>query len=114
MLRSACRWCGPASPTARPTISPAKVSPTPAAWLRPFGWRHGWRLRSEEEMRTVIYLLRHGATEANLAQPPRLQGRRQDLPLAEIGIRQAELTRDFLAVRPIDHCYSSPLLRAMQ
>ena len=65
-------------------------------------------------MRTTLFLLRHAATEANLAHPPRLQGRRHNPPLAPLGIRQAELTRDFLAVRPIDHCYSSPLRRAMQ
>jgi broad specificity phosphatase PhoE len=65
-------------------------------------------------MKTTLYLLRHAATEANLARPPRLQGRRHDPPLARLGIRQAEATRDFLAVRPIDHCYSSPLLRAVQ
>jgi broad specificity phosphatase PhoE len=37
-----------------------------------------------------------------------------DLPLAALGVRQAEATRDFLGVRPIDHCYCSPLIRAMQ
>jgi broad specificity phosphatase PhoE len=58
--------------------------------------------------------LRHGATEANLARPPWLQGRRVDAPLARIGVRQAEATRDFLAVRPVDVCYCSPLLRAVQ
>jgi broad specificity phosphatase PhoE len=65
-------------------------------------------------MRTTLYLLRHGATEANLARPPWLQGRRVDAPLARLGVRQAEATRDFLAVRPIDVCYCSPLLRAVQ
>jgi broad specificity phosphatase PhoE len=65
-------------------------------------------------MRTYLYLIRHGATEANLARPARLQGRRHDPPLARIGIRQAEATRDFLAIRPIDHCYCSPMLRAVQ
>jgi broad specificity phosphatase PhoE len=34
--------------------------------------------------------------------------------LARLGVRQAEATRDFLAIRPIDHCYCSPLLRAVQ
>jgi broad specificity phosphatase PhoE len=72
-------------------------------------------MREEERvMKTVLYLLRHGATEANLARPPRLQGRRHDPPLARLGVRQAEATRDFLAIRPIDHCYCSPLLRAVQ
>jgi broad specificity phosphatase PhoE len=65
-------------------------------------------------MRTTLYLLRHGATEANLARPPWLQGRRVDAPLARLGVRQAEATRDFLAIRPIDVCYCSPLLRAIQ
>jgi broad specificity phosphatase PhoE len=64
--------------------------------------------------RTVLYLIRHGATEANLARPPRIQGRRHDPPLARVGVRQAEATRDFLAIRPIDRCYTSPLLRAVQ
>lgn len=64
-------------------------------------------------MKTVLYLIRHGATEANLAMPYLLQGR-SNPPLARLGVRQAEATRDFLAVRSIDHCYSSPLLRAVQ
>jgi broad specificity phosphatase PhoE len=65
-------------------------------------------------MDTTMYLIRHGATEANLAQPPRLQGRRHNPPLARLGVRQAELTRDFLALRTVDVCYCSPLLRAVQ
>ena len=65
-------------------------------------------------MRTTLYLLRHAATEANLANPPRLQGRRQDPPLARLGVRQAEATRDLLAVRSIDCCFTSPLKRAME
>ena len=65
-------------------------------------------------MKTTLYLLRHGATEANLARPARLQGRRHDAPLAPLGVRQAEATRDFLAVRAIDHCYCSPLRRAVE
>src|SRR5262249_9456798 len=63
---------------------------------------------------TTLYLIRHGATEANLARPPRLQGRRHNPPLTRLGVRQAEATRGFLAIRPVDHCYSSPLLRAVQ
>ncbi len=66
------------------------------------------------EQQTVLYLIRHGATEANLARPARLQGRRHNPPLDRLGVRQAEATRDLLAIRPIDHCYSSPLLRAVQ
>jgi broad specificity phosphatase PhoE len=66
------------------------------------------------DQRTVLYLIRHGATEANLVRPAVLQGRRHNPPLARLGIRQAEATRDLLAIRPIDHCYCSPLLRAVQ
>jgi broad specificity phosphatase PhoE len=65
-------------------------------------------------MKTVLYLIHHGATEGSLAQPPLLQGRRQNPPLAPVGIRQAEATRDFLAIRPVEHCYSSPLQPAVQ
>jgi broad specificity phosphatase PhoE len=65
-------------------------------------------------MATTLYLLRHAATDANLARPARLQGRRHNPPLARLGVRQAELTRDFLAVRPIDQCYASPMRRAVE
>src|SRR5262245_52791531 len=65
-------------------------------------------------MRTTLFLLRHAATDANLATPPRLQGRKHNPPLARLGVRQAEVTRDLLAVRPIDVCFCSPLLRAVQ
>ena len=63
---------------------------------------------------TILYLVRHGATEANLARPARIQGRRHNPPLARAGIWQSEATRDFLAGASINHCYCSPLLRAVQ
>jgi broad specificity phosphatase PhoE len=65
-------------------------------------------------MKTTLYLLRHGATAANLLKPPTLQGQRINSPLADVGVRQAELTRDFLAIRPLDGCYCSPLARAVE
>jgi broad specificity phosphatase PhoE len=65
-------------------------------------------------MKTILYLIRHGATEANLARPPRLQGVRHDPPLARLGVRQAEATRDVLASRALHRCYCRPLLRAVQ
>jgi broad specificity phosphatase PhoE len=71
-------------------------------------------MRREQDTPTVLYLIRHGATEANIVRPPRLQGQFSDPPLARLGVRQAEATRDYLAVRPIDHCYCSPLRRAVQ
>lgn len=65
-------------------------------------------------MRTVLYLVRHGATEANLARPYRLQGQKRDDPLATVGVGQAEATRDLLAGRPFAAMYCSPLQRAVQ
>lgn len=63
---------------------------------------------------TVLYLLRHGATAANLARPAVLQGRRRDPPLAPAGVAQAEAARDALACQPLVACYSSPLHRAIE
>ncbi len=65
-------------------------------------------------MATTLYLIRHAATPANLMKPAKLQGRRTDPSLAPVGLRQAEATRDFLAVRPMDVIYTSPLRRATQ
>ena len=62
-------------------------------------------------MRTLMYLVRHGATEANLAKPARLQGR-SDVPLAAFGVRQAEATRDALSHVRFAAAYTSPLIRA--
>lgn len=63
---------------------------------------------------TTLYLLRHGATKANLEQPYRLQGRHANPSLAEIGVRQAKLTAAALAGVRFSHVYSSPLRRALQ
>ena len=68
----------------------------------------------DDESATVLYLVRHGATDANLAVPARIQGRNTDPALAAVGIRQAEATRDCLAGLPLTHCYTSPLRRASQ
>jgi broad specificity phosphatase PhoE len=75
-------------------------------------------------MKTTMYLLRHAAAEANYACAQsedripilgsRIRDGEQDPRLSRLGVRQAELTRDFLAVRPIDYCYCSPRLRAVQ
>jgi broad specificity phosphatase PhoE len=61
-----------------------------------------------------LYLLRHGATENNRADPPRLQGRGTDPALSDEGFEQARQTARFLASAPLDVVYSSPLLRARQ
>ena len=65
-------------------------------------------------MRTTLYLIRHAATPANLLRPAKLQGCRVNPDLAPVGFRQAAATRDFLAVRPIDFVYSSPLKRSLR
>jgi broad specificity phosphatase PhoE len=57
----------------------------------------------------VLILVRHGRTEANATAL--LQGR-LDLPLDDVGLRQArEVAR---AIGPVDRVISSPLLRATQ
>ena len=61
-----------------------------------------------------MYLVRHGATEINLAKPSRLQGRGANLGLAEIGRRQAEAAAQFLATRRLDAAYTSPMRRAQE
>lgn len=63
---------------------------------------------------TRIYLLRHGATALNRAVPYKLQGRRTDHPLDEVGREQARRAAAALAHLPIAAAYSSPLLRAVE
>lgn len=65
-------------------------------------------------MTTRIFLIRHGATAANRANPYRLQGRSLDPELDPLGRTQAERTAEVLAGRPLDAVYTSPLLRAAQ
>ncbi|MCA9166314.1 MAG: histidine phosphatase family protein, partial [Planctomycetales bacterium] len=60
------------------------------------------------------YLIRHGATEANLAQPPILQGRSIDGPLSLPGRQQAEAAAFCLHEEPIAAVYCSPLKRAVE
>jgi len=62
----------------------------------------------------LFYLVRHGATEANLRKPYLLQGRRTNLPLSQVGRRQAEATQRVLRDRPIHAIFTSPLQRAHQ
>ena len=62
----------------------------------------------------LAYLVRHGATDVNLANPPRLQGRGMNLGLSETGKEQAKNTAAFFADRTIDAIFSSPLVRAVE
>lgn len=64
-------------------------------------------------MRTLMYLVRHGATAANLMTPAKLQGR-NDSPLDEIGIRQATATATALKHVRFAASYCSPLQRAFR
>jgi len=57
-------------------------------------------------MKTTLYLIRQASAVA--------PHDRHDAPLSRLGLRQAEMTRDFLAVRAVDHCYCGPRRRARQ
>ena len=59
----------------------------------------------------MIYIIRHGKTELNLANV--LQGR-SDHPLNEEGILQAKKASEKLRSVSFDHVFSSPLIRALQ
>ena len=61
----------------------------------------------------ILFMVRHGATDNNLADPPLLQGR-ADVPLSVAGRQQAERTAALMASQKIDRVYASPLLRAQQ
>ena len=61
-----------------------------------------------------LYLIRHGATPNNLANPPKVQGQHANSELSEEGQAQAEATARWLANHPIRAVYSSPLTRAAQ
>ncbi|MEX0794996.1 MAG: histidine phosphatase family protein [Pirellulaceae bacterium] len=62
----------------------------------------------------LLYLVRHGATDSNLSQPPVLQGNGINGPLAEIGRRQAAQAARFFDQVPLDALYSSPMRRALE
>ncbi len=61
-------------------------------------------------MRSLIYLLRHGETDA--FSPRRFLGQ-TELPLNDNGIRQATALGDLLRSTSFTHVFASPLCRAM-
>jgi broad specificity phosphatase PhoE len=63
---------------------------------------------------TTLYLVRHGATDANLRRPYVLQGRGMDLPLNETGRQQAQCVRRLFERTTLAAVYSSPLRRAYE
>jgi len=62
----------------------------------------------------LLYLVRHGATENNVANPPRLQGRKSNLGLSAKGREQAEDAARQLATYRLAAVYASPLVRAVE
>lgn len=61
---------------------------------------------------TTIYCVRHGQSEANLAQI--MQGSKIDTPLTKFGQQQALAAKAKLANVSFDAVYASPLKRAVQ
>ncbi len=62
----------------------------------------------------TLYLVRHGATDANLQRPYVLQGRGIDLSLNAIGRQQAERVAALLARHSVAAVYASPMRRAAE
>ena len=58
-----------------------------------------------------IYVTRHGQTDYN---KKRIMQGRSDIPLNDVGIRQARARRESLGDIQFDAVYSSPLMRAVQ
>ena len=63
---------------------------------------------------TLLYLIRHGATEANERKPSILQGRGLNGCLSERGRRQAAAVAQLLSAFRIDAIYASPMQRAVE
>ncbi|MDO4173403.1 MAG: histidine phosphatase family protein [Eubacteriales bacterium] len=62
-------------------------------------------------MKTTVYFIRHGTTENNIGG--RFQGK-TDIPLGEVGRKQAACLGERFASVPLDAVYTSPLQRAYQ
>lgn len=60
-------------------------------------------------MKTRIYLIRHAKSQGNLER--RFQGR-DDSPLSDLGVKQAELLKERFAREKIDLAYCSTLMRS--
>lgn len=64
--------------------------------------------------KTLLYLIRHGATAANEKRPYVLQGSNVDNPLSEEGRRQAVAVGRFFASVPLTAVYCSHMARAIE
>ena len=60
---------------------------------------------------TTVYFVRHGTTASNVGG--RFQGS-TDIPLGELGLRQADALAERFRGMPLDAVYTSPLKRAYQ
>ncbi|MEQ8786052.1 MAG: histidine phosphatase family protein [Pirellulaceae bacterium] len=92
-------------PTFRPPIpvaSPPWTHPSPPPLPR------------LDDQSCLLYLIRHGATASNLANPPVLQGRGVDHALSPEGRLQAEQTAALMAPVRLSAIYSSTMRRAQQ
>jgi broad specificity phosphatase PhoE len=69
---------------------------------------------SDDDQTCLLYLIRHGATVSNLADPPVLQGRGVDHGLSPEGRRQAEQTAELMASASLSAIYSSTMRRASE
>lgn len=58
-----------------------------------------------------LYIIRHGETKWNIEEIFR---GRNDIPLNEVGLKQAQLLAEYFKDKKIDRIFSSPLLRAIQ
>ncbi len=63
---------------------------------------------------THLFLVRHGATDANLQRPYILQGQGINGPLSALGKKQAAACSRLLSEFPIAHIYASPMVRAQE
>jgi broad specificity phosphatase PhoE len=61
---------------------------------------------------TTLFLVRHGATRANVVRPYVLQGLRPDSELIDLGVSQAQAAASALRSHPVTAVYCSPLKRA--
>src|SRR5262249_52537858 len=83
--------------------------------IGPFHQRTGAGMPSHADTdETWLYLVRHGATEANERTPYILQGNSIDLPLSGTGQKQAQAVAAFLHPFKIRRVYSSAMIRARQ
>lgn len=62
-------------------------------------------------MKTTFYIFRHGQTDWNINK--RLQGK-TDIPLNELGLKQASKLADHMKKLPLEMIVSSPLIRAQK